>query len=395
VLEYVSALLNSDSLSPHGICLTWRPELIWTHVTADAITGVAYYSIPFVLAYVAHKRPDFGFGWVIWCFVAFILACGTTHFMSIWTLWVPDYGLEALVKAITALASVVTALLLWPLLPRVLQLPSPEQLRQANAALALNVKERDDALAALRKEVEERQLAQDMLRQAQKMEAVGQLTGGVAHDFNNLLTAILMSLDRAASKSDVADPKLKKSLQTATAAAERAAALTNQMLAFARKQPLRPMSLEVNELVSDLAPLLKNALGESGTLALDLDPRVGRVWADRNQLEQALLNLAVNARDAMENRGRMTIATRTIDLARDGEKIPGAEIEVADSGCGMSKEVQARAFDPFFTTKGVGKGSGLGLSQVYGFVQQSGGMIRLDSLLEHGTRISIQLPIII
>jgi len=368
--------------------------LIWTHVAADAVIGVAYYSIPVVLAYLAYKRPDFGFGWVMWSFVAFILACGTTHFMSIWTLWVPDYGLEALVKVVTAVASVATAILLWPLLPRVLQLASPEQLRRANEALALHVKERDAALAALRKEVEERRLAQDMLRQAQKMEAVGQLTGGVAHDFNNLLTAVLMSLDRAARQSAIADPKLSKSLQTATLAAEKAAALTNRMLAFARKQPLKPMSVGVNELVSHLAPLLKNALGEHGALVLDLDPGVGNVWVDRNQLEQALLNLTVNARDAMESRGEMKITTRPIDMGSGGEKVLGAEIEVSDRGCGMSKEVQARAFDPFFTTKPVGKGSGLGLSQVYGFVQQSDGMVQLESALDHGTRISIQLPII-
>jgi signal transduction histidine kinase len=135
-----------------------------------------------------------------------------------------------------------------------------------------------------------------MLRQEQKMEAVGQLTGGIAHDFHNLLTAILTSLDRAARESEVTNSKSKKSILIATAAAERPAALTNQMLAFARKQPFRPTSVAVNELISNLSPLLKNALGEHG-LALNLDPCVGNIWSDRNQLEQALLNLAVNARD--------------------------------------------------------------------------------------------------
>lgn len=120
MLELISSLLRSDDLSPHGMCLLWRPELIWTSVTADAVIGVAYYSIPFVLAYIAYRRPDFGFGWVLWCFVAFILACGTTHFMSIWTLWVPDYGFESFVKVVIAVASVATAIMLWPLLPRVL-----------------------------------------------------------------------------------------------------------------------------------------------------------------------------------------------------------------------------------------------------------------------------------
>ncbi len=373
------------------MCLLWRPELIWTSVTADAVIGVAYYSIPFVLAYIAYRRPDFGFGWVLWCFVAFILACGTTHFMSIWTLWVPDYGLESFVKVVTAVASVATAIILWPLLPRVLQFASPEQLRLAYEEMATHVNERDAALAALRKEVEERQLVQDMLRQAQKMEAVGALTGGIAHDFNNLLTAVLMSLDRAARESDVTNPKLKKSILTATTAAEKAAALTNQMLAFARKQPVNPICVAVNELISNLTPLLRNALGEHG-LTLNLDPRVGNVWADRNQFEQALLNLTVNARDAMVSKGKMTVTTRMTDIEREGEKVPGVEIEVADSGCGMSQEVQIRAFDPFFTTKPVGKGSGLGLSQVYGFAHQSGGIVRLDSRLNEGTRVTIHLP---
>ena len=375
------------------MCLLWRPELIWTSVIADAVIGVAYYSIPFVLAYIAYRRPDFGFGWVLWCFVAFILACGTTHFMSIWTLWVPDYGLESFVKVVTAVASVATAIILWPLLPRVLQFASPEQLRLANEEMATHVNERDAALAALRKEVEERQLVQDMLRQAQKMEAVGALTGGIAHDFNNLLTAVLMSLDRAARESDVTtNPKLKKSILTATTAAEKAAALTNQMLAFARKQPVKPVCVAVNALISNLAPLLRNALGEQG-LTLNLDPSVGNVWADRNQFEQALLNLTVNARDAMVSKDKMTVTTRMTDIEREGEKVPGVEIEVADSGCGMSQEVQIRAFDPFFTTKPVGKGSGLGLSQVYGFAQQSGGIVRLDSRLSEGTRVTIHLPV--
>ena len=132
-MRTISSLLGSDSLSPHGICLLWRPELIWTNVTADAVIGVAYFSIPVVLAYFAYKRGDFGFGWVIWCFVAFILACGTTHFMSIWTLWVPDYGLEALVKVVTASFSVATAILLWALLPRVLQ-------RHASKCIAGNIR---------------------------------------------------------------------------------------------------------------------------------------------------------------------------------------------------------------------------------------------------------------
>jgi hypothetical protein len=136
VFEFIRTLLASDSLTPHGLCLLWRPELIWTHVAADAVIGVAYFSIPLALAYLTHKRPDLAFGWMIWCFVGFILACGTTHFMSIWTVWIPDYGLEAFVKVITACLSVATAILLWPLLPQIIALPSHDQMRFANEGAA-------------------------------------------------------------------------------------------------------------------------------------------------------------------------------------------------------------------------------------------------------------------
>jgi signal transduction histidine kinase len=343
---------------------------------------------------MAYLRRDLLFRWVVWCFVFFILACGTTHFMSIWTLWVPDYGLEALIKAITAGASVATAIVLWPLLPRILAVPSPDQMRLANEALALHVQEHAAAVDALRKEAADRQKVEEMLRQAQKMEAVGQLTGGVAHDFNNLLTAILINLDRAKLQSDTQDPKIRKALEMATAAAEKAAGLVDQMLAFARKQPLKPQSLDLNQLLADLEPLLKNILGERAKLAFALGANSGHVWADRNQLEQALLNLAANARDAMPESGTVTIATSKVSPEECGESHPCASIEVADTGCGMEEAVLAHAFEPFFTTKPIGEGSGLGLSQVYGFAQQSGGKVQLKSKIGHGTTVSIRLPVI-
>jgi signal transduction histidine kinase len=391
MLEAIGNLLSSDSLSPHGICLTWRPELIWTHVIADALIGLAYFSIPLVLARLGAKRPDFGFGWTLWCFVAFILACGTTHFMSIWTLWVPDYGWEALVKAATAGASIFTAITLWPLLPRVLAMPSAEQWRLANESLRLSVEERDRALAALQHESDERQRIESMLWQAQKIESLGQLTGGIAHDFNNLLTAIQISLERAARLNDGKEPKLQKALLLATTATEKAGVLTNQMLAFARKQPLRPTELDLGDLFSELAPLLRNVLGEVRGLKIDVDPGAGMVFADRNQLEQALLNLAVNARDAMPIEGTLTIRVHK-PLGAKADEDAAIVIDVEDDGVGMSEDVVSRAFEPFFTTKAVGGGSGLGLSQVHGFVEQSRGKIHLESHIGKGTRVSIELP---
>jgi signal transduction histidine kinase len=391
MLEAIGNLLSTDSLSPHGICLTWRPELIWMHVTADAVIGLAYFSIPLVLARLGAKRPDFGFGWALWCFVAFILACGTTHFMSIWTLWVPDYGWEALAKVATAMASIFTAIMLWPLLPRVLAMPSAEQWRLANASLRLSVEERDRALAALQHESDERRRVESILWQAQKIESLGQLTGGIAHDFNNLLTAIQISLERATRLNDGKEPKLQKALLLATSATEKAGVLTNQMLAFARKQPLRPAQLDLNHLLHELAPLLRNILGERRGLEIEVDPGAGMVFADRNQLEQALLNLAVNARDAMLVEGMLTIKVHK-SLGAKADVDAAVVIDVEDDGVGMSEDVVARAFEPFFTTKSVGEGSGLGLSQVHGFVEQSRGKIHLESHPGKGTRVSIELP---
>lgn len=390
-MDYLRALLNVDSLSPHGICLLWRPELIWTHVISDALIGLAYFSIPVALAYFISRRPDIGFHGVFWAFAVFILACGTTHFISIWTLWVPDYGAEALVKAATAIASVATALALWPMLPRALAVPSPAQLQMANQILEQRVHERDEALSALRVETSEREKAEAMLRQAQKMEAIGQLTGGVAHDFNNLLTAVVGNLEvigrRAAS-----DKVLEKAVANATMAADRAATLTQQLLAFARKQPLQPALVDASDITRSAVDLIGSTLGDRVTVNLDLSTKGETVLADPVQLENALLNLAVNARDAMPDGGTITFRTR---IGRDATAggLPVVFVEVCDDGSGMPADVRERATEPFFTTKAVGRGSGLGLSQVHGFTVQSKGRLEIDSSPGRGTIVRLCLPV--
>ena len=366
MLDSLRRLWEVENLSPHGICLLWRPELIWTHIVSDTLIALAYFSIPVALATFVSRRRDVAFGWVFWSFAVFITACGATHLMAIWTLYVPDYGLEAMVKIATAAASIGTSLALWHLLPRALALPSPTQLRRANEALRARIQERDQALAALKEAQAERERTEALLRQSQKMEAVGQLTGGVAHDFNNLLAVVLINLDRV-ERGLPADSRLLAPLRDAMQGAERAASVTHKLLAFARKHPLSPVSTDVNARLASFADLLRGSIGAKIRLETDLAPGLPPLVIDPNQFENAVLNLAVNARDAMPDGGTLTLRTRPL---------PGGEgvcVEVSDTGTGMPAEVEARAFEPFFTTKPLGQGTGLGLSQVFGFAQQSGG----------------------
>jgi CheY-like chemotaxis protein len=236
------------------------------------------------------------------------------------------------------------------------------------------------------------------LRQGQKMEAVGQLTGGMAHDFNNILQIVQANLDLIKSEVSSNADALGR-VQAATAAADRGARLTQQLLAFARRQPLAPRPINIARLVSDLSDLLQHALGERITLEFAVAEGAWNTRIDPGQLENAILNLAINARDAIPEGGtvRIEVANATLDrryaaLHPDVTPGPYVMIAVADTGTGMPAEVAARAFDPFFTTKQEGKGTGLGLSMVYGFVRQSNGHIRIDSAIGQGTSVKLYLP---
>ena len=243
------------------------------------------------------------------------------------------------------------------------------------------------------------QHAEEQLRQAQKMEAVGQLTGGVAHDFNNMLAVVSGSLDLLDRRTGEDEPRSKRLIASAQEAAKRAGQLTQRLLAFSRQQPLKPEVLDPNKLVATMSDLFRHSIGAHIQLETVLAGGVWRIHADQNQLENVLLNLAVNARDAMPESGRLTIETQNAHLdQRYATKEPGVLpgqyvlIAVTDTGTGMPPEIIGKAFDPFFTTKDVGKGTGLGLSQVYGFVKQSGGHIKIYSEVGQGTTIKIYLP---
>jgi PAS domain S-box-containing protein len=512
--------LFEQGLAPHGICLLWYPPLLWLHAVSDVAIGLAYFAIPVALAALMLKRRELMFGWMFWLFALFILACGTTHFMDVWVLWHPDYGIQGLIKGFTATASVLTATLLWAILPRLMTLPTPAQFSQLSQQLSDETIRHDHAVEQLRRTEEnfrllieslpdcamfmldpsgrisswnagaknikqyeahevigrhfscfhtpadqaagkpartleiaishgsyqeegvrlrkdgtpfiadvqinpirdrtgallgfakiarditrrkqaERELEQTRaaLVQSQKMEAVGQLTGGIAHDFNNMLTAILGSLELLNLRREPLGQDARQIVQTMRHAAEHGAELTRRLLAFSRKQALLPRLTEINRLVSDMSELLRRTLGETVSIETVMAGGLWPVFVDPNQVESALLNLAVNARDAMPEGGRLTIETNNDYLDEDYARLHGdvaagpyVFIAVSDTGTGMTTEQSERAFEPFYTTKEVGRGTGLGLSQVYGFVRQSGGHVELYSEVGRGTTVRLYLP---
>jgi len=271
-----------------------------------------------------------------------------------------------------------------------------EDLRRLSGSLEKMVSDRTHELVD---EMSKREQAEETLRQAQKMEAIGQLTGGIAHDFNNMLAIVLGNLDLAKRRLARGAAVTEQHLDGAQEGARRAAALTQRLLAFARQQSLAPEQVDANKLVSGMSDMLHRTLGEAIRIETVLAAGLWRIHADPNQLENALLNLAVNARDAMPEGGRLTIETANAFLddryvAEHSGIAPGQYVMLAvtDTGSGMTGEVAAKAFDPFFTTKKSGAGTGLGLSQVYGFVKQSGGHVKIYSEVGKGTTIKVYLP---
>jgi signal transduction histidine kinase len=397
MLTLFGDILDVSTLIPHGASLLWKPELIWLNAISDALIGGAFFAIAFVLGFFAWRRRDIQFGSVFLAFAIFIMVCGVTRLLSVLTLWVPAYGIEGVIKGFLALTSVGIAAALLLLLPRILVLPSRNQLRQAYAQLEEEVRQRRSAEAMV-KRFQEIEATESQVRQAQKMEAIGQLTGGVAHDFNNILTVItgtIEILDDAVKDR----PHLAQITKMIGAAAARGADLTQHLLAFARRQPLQPRSVDVNALVIDAARLLRPTLGEQIEIESMLAHDSAPALIDPSQLSTAILNLALNARDAMPNGGKLTLETKNVVLDDDyagmnSEVNPGnyVMIAVSDSGEGIPANLLEKVFEPFFTTKDVGKGSGLGLSMVYGFVKQSNGHIKIYSEEGHGTTVKLYLP---
>ena len=388
-------LFSTADLTPHGFCLLWRSGLLWLQVVPDALIGLSYYSIPLALAYFVSKRRDIPFGWTFWMFAVFILGCGTTHFVEIWTLWYPDYLTQGLVKVATAAISVATAIVLWPIIPHLLALPSPAQFRDANEALSAEIAERNRVVEALQREIINHQRTEEILRQSQKMEGLGQLTGGVVHDFNNVLLILRGQLHILKRRGLV--PGDDAHVAAVERAIARGEGLTRQLLSFARRQILDPSVIDLNDEMPKLLDLLRRSLRADIEIRLDMPPSIAPIEVDQNEFELALINIAANARDAMRRGGVLNIAIANETLPSDDPALQSlsgdvVSISLSDSGEGISPETIDRIFEPFFTTKQQGKGTGLGLSQVYEFARQSGGTVTARSTPGQGTTITLYLP---
>jgi signal transduction histidine kinase len=393
-------ILDMSTLVPHGDCLQWQPGLIWLHALSEAVLGCASLAMAVMLAIFLLRRH----GDMLRVFVALLgsfavlAAVGAVScLLSIVTLWVPAYGIEVAVKAVLALVAAMIASALLVGMPRLLVISTRVQLQQAYAALEEETRQRRKAEAMVRR-FQEMEATETRVRQAQKMEAIGQLTGGVAHDFNNILTVITGSIEMLSD--GVKDrPLLAQITSMIGAAAARGADLTQRLLAFARQQPLRPRSTDINALVVETASLLRPTLGVQIEIESMLAHDAAPALIDSSQLSTAILNLALNARDAMPDGGKLTLETKNVVLdadyaAMNNDVEPGnyVMIAVSDTGEGIPGVLLDKVFEPFFTTKGLGKGSGLGLSMVYGFVKQSNGHIKIYSEQGHGTTVKLYLP---
>lgn len=416
MVEFIRRLFVSDFM-PHGTCYLWNPAVLWLNVVSDGFITISYYAIPLLLMAFFRRRRDISFRWVFVAFATFILACGTTHLMGVWTVWHGTYRLDGVIKAVTALASLITAALLVPLLPALVQLPSPTQLRMAeeelrrlNQELERRVTDRTSELQRsaesleranqeLVLEIDRRKLLEEQLLRSQKMEAVGRLAGGIAHDFNNLLTVISGYNDMVLAEPT--EPlRVQASAREVRDAAARAATLVDQLLAFGRRQIIKPRILDVNDTILGMERLLRRVIGEDINLSIGLDSALAMTKADPTQIDQVIMNLAVNARDAMPKGGKLTISTANVHVDEaSAETLAGlgpgvyVTVSVSDTGHGMNEETRQHIFEPFFTTKEVGKGSGLGLSIVYGIVKQNGGEVLVDSTVGRGATFTVYLPV--
>jgi C4-dicarboxylate-specific signal transduction histidine kinase len=415
--EFWKNLLASDFM-PHGVCFLWNPEIVWLHAISDAVIAVSYYLIPFALLYFVRKRTDLPFQWMFVMFGVFILGCGTTHLMELWTLWHGTYRLAGVIKAITAAASVATAILLVRLMPEALALPSPAQLRDANQKLArahddleARVRERTaqlaDAYTELRAEMDRRLAAererlraeqtirtmQNELAHVGRVSTMGELAASIAHEVSQPLSAVVTNANACLRWLGNDPPEVSEARQTVQHIlrdGQRAGDVIRRIRALLKKSPPQPTEQQVNELLTEVMPLVRDVLLKHNIDArLDLADMLPPVKGDRVQLQQVILNLVMNGIEAMH---QSADGARTLVISSRVLETGEVAVTVRDSGVGVEPAVFQKLFDPFFTTKPSGMGMGLSVSR--SIVESHGGRLWASANDGPGVSFHVALPVL-
>ena len=425
---FIEKLLSSDFM-PHGVCYLWQPGIIWLHVISDSLIAVSYFIIPLALVHFVRKRRDLPFHWMFLMFGAFIVGCGATHVMEVWTVWNGTYLLAGVVKALTAIASMATAALLVPLIPRALALPSPEQLRAANEELEREVAERRRAEAALqaardelevrvqlrtaelalaneelkaeilhaqRAEGERRSAEQDLktmqdeLAHVSRLTTMGELAASIAHEVSQPLTAVITNANACLRWLAADPPNLDEARDTLTRIlrdGRRASDVIQRIRALLKRRAPESVPQDVNELIREVLALVQDALRTARvSTQVELGGNVPAVLGDRVQIQQVVLNLVMNGIEAMrevDDRPRQLVVGSS---NRDGEVV----VTVSDSGVGIDPDKLDRLFDPFFTTKAEGMGMGLSVSR--SIVESHGGRLWASSGEASGATFRFTVP---
>nr|WP_298916173.1 ATP-binding protein [uncultured Nostoc sp.] len=429
MLEFLQNFFTDSSFIPHGHCYLWKPSLVWLNIFSDSLIALVYYSIPIALVYFVHMRKDFPFKWILLLFGAFIVSCGTTHVMDVWTLWHPTYWLSTFIKLITAIVSLYTAIALLPIIPQALALPSPAELEAANCQLKLTLKELENTQA--------------QLIQTEKMSSLGQLVAGIAHEINNpvsfiegnivivneyirdLLNLITFSqecnyhlvseiqayieeIDLDFIKEDL--PKILSSMRMGV---ERISKLVLSLRNFSRLDEAGKKEVDVHEGLDSTLLILQNRLEAKGNhpdiQVIKEYGNLPKVECYPGQLNQVFMNILNNSIDTLKESitgchllvdnvkitRNQQLTAKNLQIRIYTEVLDSNQviIRIADNGCGMTEEIMQKIFDPFFTTKPVGSGTGLGMSISYQIINKHGGQLKCISAPFQGTEFIIQIPI--
>ena len=434
MLDSFRRLLAEDNFMPHGMCYLWQPGVLGLHVVSDALITLAYFSIPFTLIYFVRKRTDLQFHWMFLCFAVFIVACGTTHLMEIWVIWHPTYWLSGTIKALTAVASVPTAILLVRLIPQALQLPSPSMLRITNAELEREIADRRRAETEVRRingQLEQRvaertrelENTNRVLRQTQlavmqteRLRALGQMASGIAHDINNALSPATLYATALLERGGGLSSEIREDLQAIYCAIEDVAHTVARMRDFYRKREpqFAPAPVQLNRILEQVIDLTRarwQDMPQERGFVINLETRsavdLPAVLGEESEIRDALTNLVLNAVDAMPEGGKLTLHAYAVeDRTREPSELAGQQnsgqagpprspfqvrVDVRDTGVGMTEEVRRKCMEPFFTTKGE-RGTGLGLAMVYTMMQRHGAHIEIESAPRIGTAVSLIFP---